>query len=100
MRLGAQPLPTIDDESASCPDLFWGIYDLPYEREKFEDTRREDSVMKHSEQKIRTSHCGRLPNPPGFDEVAFRLAAGLLGDDEVGAKVVPVVADTVKRQGE
>jgi 5-methyltetrahydropteroyltriglutamate--homocysteine methyltransferase len=56
--------------------------------------------MKNSSEKIRASHVGRLPSPPGFEDVAFRLAAGQVGDDEVEAKVVPVVTQVVKRQAE
>jgi 5-methyltetrahydropteroyltriglutamate--homocysteine methyltransferase len=54
--------------------------------------------MKHSTQKIRTTHAGRLPNPPGFEEIAFRLARGEATQDEVNTRVVPVVAEAVKRQ--
>lgn len=54
--------------------------------------------MKHSTDKIRTTHCGRLPTPPGFEEMAFRLARGEASDEEVRAKVVPVVTDAVKHQ--
>ena len=52
--------------------------------------------MKNSAQRIRTSHVGRLPAPPGFEETALRLARG----EEVAAQVVPVVAEVVKRQVE
>jgi 5-methyltetrahydropteroyltriglutamate--homocysteine methyltransferase len=57
-------------------------------------------LMKHSVQKIRTSHVGRLPAPAGFVDTAARLARGEVGDDEVAARVVPVVAEVVKRQVE
>ena len=56
--------------------------------------------MKNSAQKIRTSHCGRLPNPPGFDDMSFKLASGQATPDEVTARVVPAVADAIKRQVE
>src|ERR1700722_12481111 len=56
--------------------------------------------MKNSAQKIRTSHCGRLPNPPGFEDMAFRLASGQATDDDVKSRVIPVVADTIKHQVE
>src|ERR1700757_5353604 len=56
--------------------------------------------MKNSAQRIRTSHVGRLPVPPGFEETALRLARGGVGGEEVAAQVVPVVADVVKRQFE
>ncbi|MGH7088835.1 MAG: hypothetical protein ACREFQ_08030, partial [Stellaceae bacterium] len=56
--------------------------------------------MKNSTQKIRVSHVGRLPTPPGFDPVAFRLAAGEVEDAEVQTRVVPAVADAIKRQVE
>jgi len=56
--------------------------------------------MKNSAQKIRTSHCGRLPNPPGFEDMAFKLASGQATDDDVKARVVPVVADAIKHQVE
>lgn len=54
--------------------------------------------MKNSTQKIRTSHCGRLPAPVGFEGTAFRLARGEVGDEEATTQVVPVVADIVKKQ--
>ena len=54
--------------------------------------------MKHSTNKIRTTHCGRLPTPPGFEEMAFRLARGEASDEEVRAKMMPVVTETVKHQ--
>ncbi|HZT51848.1 MAG TPA: hypothetical protein VFA22_07945 [Stellaceae bacterium] len=54
--------------------------------------------MKHSTQKIRTSHVGRLPAPAGFEDMAFRLATGQATAEEVAQRVVPVVADAVKRQ--
>ena len=44
--------------------------------------------MEHSAQKIRTSHVGRLPVPPGFEETALRLARGEVGGEEVAARVV------------
>ena len=56
--------------------------------------------MKNSAQKIRTSHVGRLPVPPGFEETAFRLARDEVSDEEVAAQVVPVVAEVVKHQVE
>ena len=56
--------------------------------------------MKNSAQKIRTSHVGRLPVPPGFEEAAFRLPRGEVNDEEMAARVVPVVAEVVKRQVE
>ena len=54
--------------------------------------------MKNSAQRIRTSHVGRLPIPSGFEETALRLARGEVGGEEVAVRVVPVVADVVKRQ--
>jgi 5-methyltetrahydropteroyltriglutamate--homocysteine methyltransferase len=56
--------------------------------------------MKNSAQKIRTSHVGRLPPPQGFEETALRLVRGEASGEEVAARVVPVVADVVKRQVE
>jgi hypothetical protein len=56
--------------------------------------------MKNSAQRIRTSHVGRLPVPPGFEETAIRLVHGEVSDEEVAARVVPGVADVVKRQVE
>jgi 5-methyltetrahydropteroyltriglutamate--homocysteine methyltransferase len=56
--------------------------------------------MKHSTQKIRTTHAGRLPSPAGFEDMAFRLASGQATEDEVTSRVVPVVADAIKRQVE
>ena len=56
--------------------------------------------MKNSATKIRVSHCGRLPAPPGFEDMPRRLAMGEMQDAEVTQKVVPVVADIVKRQAQ
>jgi 5-methyltetrahydropteroyltriglutamate--homocysteine methyltransferase len=56
--------------------------------------------MKNSVTKIRTSHCGRLAAPAGFEDTAFRLARGEVGDEEVRTRVVPTVADIVKKQVE
>src|SRR5215467_8148459 len=56
--------------------------------------------MKNSAQRIRTSHVGRLPIPSGFEETALRLARGEVSGEEVAARVVPEVADVVKRQVE
>jgi 5-methyltetrahydropteroyltriglutamate--homocysteine methyltransferase len=56
--------------------------------------------MKSSAQKIRTSHVGRLPAPPGFEETPLRLARGEVSGEEVTALVVPAVAAVVKRQVE
>ena len=56
--------------------------------------------MKNSAQRIRTSHVGRLPVPSGFEEMALHLARGEVSDEEVAARVVPGVADVVKRQVE
>ncbi len=56
--------------------------------------------MKNSAQKIRTSHCGRLPNPPGFDDMSFKLASGQATDDDVKSRVLPVVAAAIKHQVE
>jgi 5-methyltetrahydropteroyltriglutamate--homocysteine methyltransferase len=56
--------------------------------------------MKHSTDKIRTSHVGRLSPPTGFEDTAARLARGEVGDPEVAARVVSVVAEVVKRQVE
>ena len=54
--------------------------------------------MKNSAQRIRTSHVGRLPVPSGFEETAIRLVSGEVSDEEVATRVVPAVADVVKRQ--
>jgi 5-methyltetrahydropteroyltriglutamate--homocysteine methyltransferase len=56
--------------------------------------------MRNSAEKIRTSHAGRLPVPPGVEETAMRLPRGEVGDEEVASRVVPAVADVVKRQVE
>jgi 5-methyltetrahydropteroyltriglutamate--homocysteine methyltransferase len=56
--------------------------------------------MKNSAQRIRTSHVGRLPVPAGFEETAIRLVNGEVSDEEVATRVVPAVADAVKRQVE
>jgi methionine synthase II (cobalamin-independent) len=42
--------------------------------------------MKNSAQRIRTSHVGRLPAPPGFEETAIRLVRGEVSDEEVAAR--------------
>jgi 5-methyltetrahydropteroyltriglutamate--homocysteine methyltransferase len=54
--------------------------------------------MKNSAQRIRTSHVGRLPAPLGFEATALGLARGEVSGEEVAARVVPVVAEVVKRQ--
>jgi 5-methyltetrahydropteroyltriglutamate--homocysteine methyltransferase len=56
--------------------------------------------MKNSAQKIRSTHCGRLPSPPGFDDLGFRLASGQVSQDEVTTRVVPAVVEAIKRQVE
>jgi len=43
---------------------------------------------------------GRLPIPSGFEETVLRLARGEVGGEEVAARVVPAVADVVKRRVE
>ena len=54
--------------------------------------------MKNSATKIRTTHVGRLPSPAGFEDMALKLVSGEATDDEVASRVVPVVADAIKRQ--
>jgi 5-methyltetrahydropteroyltriglutamate--homocysteine methyltransferase len=56
--------------------------------------------MKNSAQKIRSTHVGRLPSPVGFEDIPFRLASGQATQDEVTSRVVPVVADAIRRQVE
>jgi 5-methyltetrahydropteroyltriglutamate--homocysteine methyltransferase len=56
--------------------------------------------MKNSATKIRSTHCGRLPSPAGFEDIGFRLSIGQATADEVATRVVPAVADAIKRQVE
>jgi hypothetical protein len=51
--------------------------------------------MKNSAQRIRTSHVGRLPVPPGFEETALRLARGGVGGDEVAKRQVEIGFDCI-----
>jgi hypothetical protein len=57
-----------------------------------------EARQNHSTDRIHSSHVGRLSPPAGFEDIAARLPAGEVGDPEVEARVVPVVAEVVKRQ--
>jgi 5-methyltetrahydropteroyltriglutamate--homocysteine methyltransferase len=49
--------------------------------------------------RIRTSHVGRLPAPKGWEDMPARLANAEVTDrGEIAARVVPAIADTVKKQ--
>src|SRR5437588_9566231 len=55
--------------------------------------------MQRNTTRIRTSHVGRLPPPRGFEDMPGRLAnAEVVDRDEIAARVVPAIAETVKRQ--
>ena len=57
--------------------------------------------MQYNTDRIRTSHVGRLPTPKDFADMPARLArADVTDPQELDAKVVPVVADIVRRQVE
>jgi 5-methyltetrahydropteroyltriglutamate--homocysteine methyltransferase len=55
--------------------------------------------MQKSATRIRTSHVGRLPAPKGWEDMPARLANAEVTDQgEIAARVVPSIAETVKRQ--
>jgi 5-methyltetrahydropteroyltriglutamate--homocysteine methyltransferase len=55
--------------------------------------------MQHSTTRIRTSHVGRLPPPKGWEDMPARLANAEVTDGgEITSRVVPAIAETVKRQ--
>jgi 5-methyltetrahydropteroyltriglutamate--homocysteine methyltransferase len=57
--------------------------------------------MQHSTTRIRTSHVGRLPAPKGWEDMPARLAnAEITNHADIAAKVVPSIAETVKKQVE
>ena len=57
--------------------------------------------MKHSANRIRTSHVGRLPPPKGWEDMPAKLAAGeIVNRDEIAAKIEPAIAEVVRRQVE
>jgi 5-methyltetrahydropteroyltriglutamate--homocysteine methyltransferase len=57
--------------------------------------------MKTSAHGIRTSHAGRLPVPPGFEDMPARLAGGQIGDGaEFAEKVAPAITAVVRKQVE
>src|SRR5713101_3859397 len=57
--------------------------------------------MQKSATRIRTSHVGRLPAPKGWEDMPAKLANAEVTDHgEIAARVVPSIADTVKKQVE
>ena len=55
--------------------------------------------MLRSATRIRTSHVGRLPPPQGWEDMPTRLAnAEVVDRDEIAGRVVPAIAETVKKQ--
>ena len=49
--------------------------------------------------RIRTSHCGKLPVPQGWEDMPARLAAGTDLDGQlIASRVVPAIAGVVKHQ--
>jgi 5-methyltetrahydropteroyltriglutamate--homocysteine methyltransferase len=55
--------------------------------------------MQKNTTRIRTSHVGRLPPPKGWEDMPARLASAEVTDrGEIAARVLPAIADTVKRQ--
>jgi 5-methyltetrahydropteroyltriglutamate--homocysteine methyltransferase len=57
--------------------------------------------MLKSTEAIRTSHVGRLPPPKGWEDMPARLAGAEITDPAVIAtRVVPAIAELVKRQAE
>jgi 5-methyltetrahydropteroyltriglutamate--homocysteine methyltransferase len=55
--------------------------------------------MLKSTTRIRTSHVGRLPPPRGWEDMPARLANAEITDPAaIATRVVPAVAETVKRQ--
>ena len=57
--------------------------------------------MLKSTDRIRTSHVGRLPPPKGWEDTPARLAGAEITDPAtIASRVVPAIADIVKRQAE
>ncbi len=57
--------------------------------------------MLKSTDRIRTSHVGRLPPPNGWEDTPARLAGAEITDPAtIASRVVPAIADIVKRQAE
>jgi 5-methyltetrahydropteroyltriglutamate--homocysteine methyltransferase len=57
--------------------------------------------MQKSTTRIRTSHVGRLPPPKGWEDMPARLANAEVTDGgEIATRVVPSIADTVRKQVE
>jgi 5-methyltetrahydropteroyltriglutamate--homocysteine methyltransferase len=55
--------------------------------------------MRRNTTRIRTSHVGRLPPPKGFEDTPARLANAEITDPAlIDARIVPAIAETVKRQ--
>jgi methionine synthase II (cobalamin-independent) len=55
--------------------------------------------MRRSLTRIRASHVGRLPPPRGWADMPARLAGAEITDPVViAAKVMPAIAETVKKQ--
>jgi 5-methyltetrahydropteroyltriglutamate--homocysteine methyltransferase len=63
-------------------------------------TEREGDMLKSTE-RIRTSHVGRLPAPKGWEDMPARLSGAAITDPAtIAARVVPSIAEIVKRQAE
>ena len=57
--------------------------------------------MQKSATRIRTSHVGRLPPPKGWEDMPARLAnAEVIDSGEIASRVVPAIAETVRKQVE
>ena len=57
--------------------------------------------MEKSATRIRTSHVGRLPPPKGWEDMPARLANAEMTDGgEMASRVVPAIAETVRKQVE
>ena len=57
--------------------------------------------MEKSATRIRTSHVGRLPPPKGWEDMPARLANAEMTDGgEIASRVVPAIAETVRKQVE
>jgi 5-methyltetrahydropteroyltriglutamate--homocysteine methyltransferase len=57
--------------------------------------------MLKSTDRIRTSHVGRLPPPKGWEDTPAQLSAAAITDAAtIGARVVPSIAEIVRRQAD
>src|SRR5205807_9953231 len=63
------------------------------------ENRRRHSTMKHSTERILTTHCGSLPRPKELLDLMKARAGGEAVDaDTYGARVRGAVADIVRQQ--